>query len=332
MNQSDSPLVSIGLPVFNGEGHLQVSIDAILNQSYQNIELIVCDNASTDETVKIAEHAVLQDRRVKLVRNGKNLGIFNNFNLALQEASGDFFMWSAHDDLHSPEFIEECVKQLIANPDAVLCQTRVAVCLARPDQVIYLSSLNTFHGKRSVGRRYKETLYRFPAVAIYGLYRLEQLKSIPGFRNVPGGDLLWVQEVTLLGNFIQSERILFHYIARDKWNSFQSDLKNLDPESTHFKKGIALAIMAFFDRIKSIYRSKESVVSKSLLIIIAVQYSIQTLFIRALLRGLGQLGGRNPARALRHKLYWRFLHNPNIQIVDRNLFLNRVINPTVGLL
>ena len=137
MNQLQRPLITVGLPVFNGAAHLQVTINAILSQTYENIELIICDNASTDETLKIATLFTSQDNRVKLIKNESNIGIFNNFSRALQEASGEYFMWAAYDDLHSPDFIEECFRHLVANPNAVLCQTRVAVCLEKPNQIIY---------------------------------------------------------------------------------------------------------------------------------------------------------------------------------------------------
>ena len=332
MNQSEYPLVTVGLPVFNGAAHLQFTIDAILKQSYKNIELIICDNASTDETEKIALQSVLEDDRVKFIKNERNIGIFNNFSRVLREASGEFFMWAAYDDLHSPDFIEESVGRLAENPHAVLCQTRVAVCLESPERIIYYANLNSFQSTASVKRRYKETLYNFPAVAIYGIYRTKMAKRIPGFRNIPGGDLLWVQELSLAGEFIQSEKTLFQYIARAEWNSFENDLKNLASQSVYFKHPILRAAATLLDRIRSIRRSDTSNLSKILLMTIAVQYSIRTVFVRVLLRGVGLLGSEGLVRALKNKLFWRFLHNPNIEIVDMDLFQKRVINPTIGIL
>jgi glycosyltransferase involved in cell wall biosynthesis len=332
MNQSQNPLVTIGLPVFNGAGHLQVTINAILKQSYKNIELIICDNASTDATEKIAMSAAIQDKRVKFIRNDENLGVLKNFTRVLQESSGEFFMWAASDDLHSEDFIEECVSHLLENPKAALCQTHVAVCLESPDRIIYHSNLNSFKGKTRVESRYKETLYSFPAVAIYGLYRTKFAKSIPGFRNFPGGDLLWVEELSLTGDFIQSDKILFQYIARAKWNSFESDLKNLGSQSDIFRHPILRALVTLLDRIKSIRRSKTSIVTKVQLMVIAFQYTARTVFVRALLKSLVRLSSLELNRGLRNKLYWQFLHNPNIEIVDRELFQKRVINPTIGIL
>lgn len=332
MNQSKYSLVTVGLPVFNGAAHLQLTINAILKQSYKNIELIICDNASTDETAKIAAQSASEDQRVKFIKNESNIGIFNNFSRVLREASGEFFMWAAYDDLHFPGFIEECVERLFENPHAVLCQTRVVVCLENPQQIIYYANLDSFHSKVRVERRYKETLYNFPAVAIYGVYRTNVAKGIPGFRNIPGGDLLWVQELSLAGEFIQSEKTLFQYIARVEWNSFENDLKNLGFQSTYFRYPILRAIATLLDQIKSILRSHNSTVSKIRLMTIAVQYSIRTVFVRVLLRSVGLPSSKGLVRALKNKLYWKFLHSPNIEIVDKDLFQKRVINPTVGVL
>jgi glycosyltransferase involved in cell wall biosynthesis len=332
MNQFESPLVTIGLPVFNGAANLQVTIEAILKQSYENIELIICDNASTDGTAKIAASSAAQDMRIKFIRNNENIGAPNNFTRVLQESSGEFFMWAASGDLHSEDFIEECVGRLLENPRAALCQTRVAVCLESPDQIIYYSSLNSFIGKTRVENRYKETLSNFPAVAIYGLFRAKIAKSIPGLRNVPGGDLLWIQELSLAGDFIQSQKSLFQYIARAKWNSFESDINNLGGQPEHFKSPILRAIAMLIDRINSIRRSQTSSVSKARLIVIALEYSLKTVFVRALMKGIDRLDSEELVRVWKNKLFWRFLHNPNIEIVDKNLFQKRVINPTIGIL
>lgn len=331
MIKFEYPLVTIGLPIFNGAAHLQVTIQSLLNQSYENIEIIICDNASTDETANIAAYFASQDKRIKFIKNDRNIGAPNNFTRVLQESSGEFFMWAASDDLHSEDFVEECVTQLLLNPKAVLCQTRVAVCLESPERIIYYSNLNSYKNKLGVEKRYKETLYNFPAVAIYGLYRAESAKSIPGFRNVPGGDLLWIQELSLAGDFIQIEKSLFQYIARAEWNSFESDLNNLAYSSKHIKSPINRAISMLVDRMKSIRRSQLSSFSKIQLMVIAIQYSLSMIFIRGLLKGLGFLRSEKLVRAWKNALFWRFFHNPNIEIVDKDLYQKRVINPTIGI-
>ena len=321
------PTVSVGLPVFNGGPQLNMAINSILAQSFTNFELIICDNASTDDTEMIASKAASIDSRIKYIRNPINLGLFGNFDLALKESRGEFFMWVAHDDLHSKDFIFECVEKLQKNQTAALCQTRVAVCLESPEQIIYFADFKSFEGKLSLASRYSEALYNFPAVGLYGVYRSSIAKSIPGFRKIPGGDLLWVQELSLKGSFIQSEKILFHYIARKEWNSFQMDLKNLGHDSKYFKYPIAIAFISFLDRVGSIVRCKTSWTSKLKLLTVLTNYTLQTLCIRTILKSLSYLQKWRCALGLKDRIYWRFLHSPNIEIADRDLFQQRIINP-----
>lgn len=139
-------------------------------------------------------------------------------------------------------------------------------------------------------------------------------------------------ELSLAGNFIQNENTLFQYIARKEWNSFESDLKNLGTQSQNFKNSIIRALNTLFDRVKSIRRSQTSNVSKARLIVIAVQYSTSTIFVRGFLKVLGYLGSAEWVKVLKNKLYWKFLHNSNTEIVNQALFQTRVINPTIGVM
>ena len=115
-----NPRVSIGLPVYNGERFISAAIESILSQNYQDLELIILDNASTDRTGEICRSYAETDRRVRYFRNIQNVGAAANFNLAFQLARGIYFKWAASDDLCRPAFIERCVELLDAQPDAVL--------------------------------------------------------------------------------------------------------------------------------------------------------------------------------------------------------------------
>ncbi|MEO1397469.1 MAG: glycosyltransferase, partial [Pseudomonadota bacterium] len=92
------PLVSLGLPVFNGADYLAEAIESILNQSLADFELILCDNASSDQTESICRSFAERDARVRYIRQARNLGAAANYNLAFEEARGTFFKWCAHDD------------------------------------------------------------------------------------------------------------------------------------------------------------------------------------------------------------------------------------------
>lgn len=116
----DSPLVSIGLPVYNGGAHLRRALDSLLAQEGAEIEILVRDNASTDDTEAIVREFAARDARVRSFRNGANLGAARNFQLVLTDAAGEYFMWAAHDDRWSSDYVGLLVQALQHDPRAVL--------------------------------------------------------------------------------------------------------------------------------------------------------------------------------------------------------------------
>ena len=111
------PLVSIGLPVFNGGRRVSATIENILAQTYENFELIISDNCSTDDTAKICENYAAKDKRVKYFRQTTNIGATKNFHFVLEQAQGKYFFWNAGDDVRSADFVAVNVAFLEANPD-----------------------------------------------------------------------------------------------------------------------------------------------------------------------------------------------------------------------
>ena len=119
------PLVSIGLPVYNAERHLRKALDSLLRQDYPNIELIVSDNASEDGTEAICRSYADGDARVHYHRADHNMGAIWNFNRVFELATGEYFMWAAHDDERDPRYVSMCVAAMQSRPDAVLCCTDI---------------------------------------------------------------------------------------------------------------------------------------------------------------------------------------------------------------
>lgn len=122
MNQT-SPKVSIGLPVCNGAETIHEAIDCLLAQTFQDFELIISDNASTDKTASICENYAIKDERIRFLRQETNRDAFCNFATVLELASSEYFMWAAADDLWKPEFIDACVRTLDATPQVGLVMT-----------------------------------------------------------------------------------------------------------------------------------------------------------------------------------------------------------------
>lgn len=110
-----APAVSIGMPVFNGERSLRAALDSLLEQSFTDFEVIISDNASTDQTESICRDYAARDNRIRYVRQPTNIGVAANFKFVLDEAQGEYFMWAACDDTRSPDFVEVNARFLTAN-------------------------------------------------------------------------------------------------------------------------------------------------------------------------------------------------------------------------
>ena len=114
------PRVSVGLPLYNAEAFLEETLEALLAQSYDDFELIIADNASTDRTGAICRAYAGRDERVRYVRSDRNRGAAPNFNRVFELATGEYFKWAAYDDRCAPTFLERCVAVLDSRPEVVL--------------------------------------------------------------------------------------------------------------------------------------------------------------------------------------------------------------------
>lgn len=99
------PVVSIGMPVYNGESFIREALDSLLAQSFTDYELIISDNASTDGTELICRNYANHDHRIRYIRQQENLGALPNFQFVLNEARGEYFMWAACDDIWDKNWI-----------------------------------------------------------------------------------------------------------------------------------------------------------------------------------------------------------------------------------
>ena len=125
MSPGDRPLVSIGVPVYNGAAYFQAALESLLSQTYPHLELIISDNASTDDTPIICREFAARDTRIRYSRNTSNLGATYNFQRVLDLARGPLFMWAAHDDEWEPEFVEANVNMVLRDPTVIASISKV---------------------------------------------------------------------------------------------------------------------------------------------------------------------------------------------------------------
>jgi glycosyltransferase involved in cell wall biosynthesis len=204
-----TPLVGIGLPVFNGERFLEKAIQSILAQTYRNFELVICDNASTDGTERICRAAAESDSRVRYYRNPENIGAYPNFNRCFELSRGKYFKWAAHDDMLAPEYLEACVAAMEARPDAVVCQSELDFIDAAGNKLGVC-------GTDLAGAESSEPHVRFTAAAlkphdvydIMGVFRRDVLEGSSLLVSFHGSDRALLAELTLTGAFIHLARPL----------------------------------------------------------------------------------------------------------------------------
>ncbi len=124
---SITPRLSLGLPVYNGGAYLAESIASLLDQSYEDFELLISDNASTDDTADVCRSYARQDRRIRYIRQRENIGLCRNHNFLVDRAKGELFKWTSADDLYGRDLLLRCVEALDTHPDVVLAHAWNAV-------------------------------------------------------------------------------------------------------------------------------------------------------------------------------------------------------------
>ncbi len=196
--------ITIGLPVFNGESTLRESLESLLAQTLRNFEIILSDNASTDETQAICEEFAKKDDRIIYIRQPTNIGAFPNFIFVLNQAKTDFFMWAAHDDSWSPSFIETNLSLLSQTPGAVSVISKVSFT----DGTLS-NATNPLKGDKKT-RLYSYIQRPGDNSRFYGIHRTAALREANRSRNWNfwAGDWTLVLELVAQGEFLEVNEVL----------------------------------------------------------------------------------------------------------------------------
>jgi glycosyltransferase involved in cell wall biosynthesis len=204
------PRVSIGLPVYNGENFLEEAIVSILSQTYEDFELIISDNASTDLTEKICRKYAAQDARVDYSRNTENIGGMNNANLTFRRSRGEYFRFAGHDDVYAPDLLERLVTELDQRPETTVCYAATVKIDGQGNEIgVCYPTEGT--AKTAVDRFRELVLSSQPGGAIYGLIRSDILRQTSLLRNYTGSDYNLLCELALRGPFhLVPERLFFN--------------------------------------------------------------------------------------------------------------------------
>ena len=118
------PKVSVGMPVYNGERYLEEALESILAQSFDDFELVISDNASTDRTEEICRIYAHGDERIRYFRMRENYGVIDNFNNVFRLSAGEYFKWASSDDVCEHDYLRKAVEVLDRDPSVVLVWAR----------------------------------------------------------------------------------------------------------------------------------------------------------------------------------------------------------------
>lgn len=236
---ANSPRVSIGIPVYNGDNYLEELLESLRVQTLEDFEVIISDNASTDRTADICRAYVVRDPRFRYFRNAKNIGAVRNYRCCFEPARAKYFKWANHDDIYTPTFLERCVDILDHHPEVVLAYTMVdavdftgrdllkehgdyaqiyargAIESSRDSEgrLVWVSKPLHVAESTSPTRRFYDCLWQGALAIEYplfgGVIRADVLRTVTLDEYYYGFDVALVLELALRGRFHQVEERCF---------------------------------------------------------------------------------------------------------------------------
>jgi glycosyltransferase involved in cell wall biosynthesis len=196
------PRLTVGLPVYNGEQFLGEALDALLGQTFEDFELIVADNASTDGTADIGRRYAKQDSRVRYIRHDRNVGLVANHVFVQEQARCELFKCAAHDDLYGRDLMERCVDALDENPDAVLAHSWSAV-IDESRNVTGTFGSGVPMDSPLAPERFRTVLFDGCHDYEYGVIRTQALRRMTRRGSYHHADRMFNAELALHGRFQQ---------------------------------------------------------------------------------------------------------------------------------
>ena len=323
------PLVSIGVPVFNGEELLARCLDSLLQQDYPNLEIVISDNGSTDGTPQIAKRYIRADSRVKYVRAEQNRGSAWNFNRVFELSSGEYFAWTAHDDERGPSFVSACVECLERHPDAVLSPGAVEVSIEPSDEIVYVTRFDSFASRTDVVDRYDEALRRLTPLALYGMYRSSAIRKTRLLQPAIATDIAFIREVVVLGTIAPVSKVLMQYRARSTWSTIDQDARTYLGVARKPWWYLPFAVL-FADQCSRLVHAPIPAGVKVRLGAVLVRHEARELVRKVVIKIAGATCPERYKERLARTLCRRWFTNPNVTVNREDVFFQRVCKPQLG--
>jgi glycosyltransferase involved in cell wall biosynthesis len=234
------PKVSIGMPAYNGEATIAAAIESLLAQTFDDFELIVGDNASTDATAEVANRYAKADPRVRVVRRAANLGANANYSRLVREARGKYFKWASCNDWCAPSFLERCVEVLDARPEVVVAYPRTRLYAAsRSDATDFEDDLDLQQDDPTARFWHVRSHMRLNN-AMNGLIRMSALHRTRLIAAYDTADVVLIGRLALLGKFVEIPEYLFY---RRMTPETVAGLRSTEDRMRHFYPGLGAAML-----------------------------------------------------------------------------------------
>ena len=205
-----APRVTLGLPVRDGERYLEGTLACLLEQDFEDFEVIVSDNASTDRTEEIVRAHAARDARIRYHRNEQNLGAAPNYNRLVDLARGEFFSWRTYDDRVVPHWLSSCMRRFDEGPeDLVLVYPKTMLIDADGAEIGPYEDRSEVLDPKPHHRlgHLLRTLHLCNAVV--GLIRLDALRRTSRIASHRGSDATLLAELAMLGRIAEVPERLF---------------------------------------------------------------------------------------------------------------------------
>ncbi len=207
---SPIPRITVGMPVFNGAVTIAAAIEAFTAQTWDDFELIVSDNASTDGTRAIVESLAARDSRIRYLQQATNIGANLNYSQVARLARGEFLKWASASDWCAPTFLERCLTALTSDADAVLAVPRTRLFAGdRTNAVDYpedIAILDATPVSRLIHLLQDLRLNN----AFNGLIRVAALRRTRLVEPYQQADAVLMGHLALLGKFLLVDEPLFY--------------------------------------------------------------------------------------------------------------------------
>lgn len=286
-------MISVGLPVFNGEKYVSDAIRSVLSQTYKNFELIISDDASTDTTRDICLKFAKKDSRIKVFQQQKNIGFLKNFNFVLKKAKYEYFVWIGQDDYWDKTFLEKLFNLIAKDEENVLsmCNT-INVAVEKNKSSIFQIEKYPFQDFTNNETRF-ESLLKFiksgNLTYYYGLHKTFNLRKIGGYQKssrpfFKSSDYMTIFKVLVKGKMVFTNEYLF--FKRDTGHYFRryEDLKRLQIDKKYLRKSfryLFFPVYFFYDLVNSVKcltLSDFTFLEKSVLTFFAIIFFIRRYF------------------------------------------------------